>query len=77
MSTIKLAELRIIDRVMGMEGGYVLDFSDRTFAQFFDQEMGVDIDNEVWHGNGTSKAKRLRAMTPKRRRCCAPLMTTG
>ena len=47
MSTIKPAELRIIDRVMGMEGGYVLDFSDRTFAQFFDQEMGVDIDNEV------------------------------
>ncbi|MHB0734248.1 MAG: hypothetical protein DI601_06415 [Azospirillum brasilense] len=61
MSSIKPAELRIIDRVMGMEGGYVLDFSDRTFAQFFDKEMGVDIDNKAWHGNGTSKAKRLRA----------------
>ena len=61
MSSIKPAELRIIERVMSMESGYVLDFSNRTFAQFFDAEMGVDIDHQSWHGNGSSKANRLRA----------------
>ena len=39
MATAKNARIRsmgipIIDRVFGMEGGYVLDFSNRTFADF-------------------------------------------
>ena len=28
-------DIPIIDRMFGMEGGYVLDFSNRTFANFF------------------------------------------
>ncbi len=43
-----------------MEGGYVLDFSDRTFGGFFQETFGVDIDDERWQADGTSKAKRLR-----------------
>ena len=35
-------DIPIIDRVFGMEGGYVLDFSNRTFADFFHQELGVN-----------------------------------
>jgi hypothetical protein len=61
MSTLKPAELRIVERILGMGQGYVLDFSNRTFAEFFDNEMGVDIDDQRWNGNGTSKANRLRA----------------
>ena len=40
---IRPVDMRIIDRVFGMEGGYVLDFSNRTFAEFFHEELGVDI----------------------------------
>ena len=61
MASITPTELRIISRVLGMEEGYVLDFSNQTFAEFFDAEMGVDIEAQVWQGNGTSKGKRLRA----------------
>jgi hypothetical protein len=43
-----------------MEGGYVLDFSDRTMASFFNDELNVDIYDERYALNGTSKAKRLR-----------------
>ena len=53
-------DIPVIDRVFGMEGGYVLDFSNRTFADFFHEELGVDIDNPCWAAQGGSKAKRLR-----------------
>ena len=43
-----------------MEGGYVLDFSNRTFAGFFREELGIDIDDPGWAVYGESKAKRLR-----------------
>ncbi|APV52285.1 hypothetical protein BWI17_04330 [Betaproteobacteria bacterium GR16-43] len=43
-----------------MGGGYVLDFSDRTFAEFFSDELSVDIDDPRYRGGGDSKAKRLR-----------------
>ena len=49
----------IIDRVFGMEGGYVLDFSNRTFANFFHEELGVDIYDDRWAAQGSSKANRL------------------
>ena len=40
--------------------GYVLDFSDRTFGQFFRDKIGVNIDDPKWERLGTSKGKRLR-----------------
>ncbi|TNC49047.1 DUF3644 domain-containing protein [Rubellimicrobium rubrum] len=40
--------------------GYVLDFSDRTFSQFFATELDVDIDDPVFARDGGSKGKRLR-----------------
>jgi len=52
--------MRLIDDLFDMGSGYVLDFSDRTFAGFFDTELGVDIDRPCYRAEGTSKAKRLR-----------------
>ena len=53
-------DMPIINRVFGMESGYVLDFSNRTFAEFFHDELDVDIDDPRWAAEGGSKAKRLR-----------------
>ena len=44
-----------------MASGYVLDFSDRTFAQFFKENAGINIYDDRYKYNGGSKAKRLRA----------------
>lgn len=52
--------MRLIADLFGMGGGYVLDFSDRTFAEFFVDELNVDIDDAKFEVEGTSKAKRLR-----------------
>lgn len=48
----------LVDFVRGR--GYVLDFSDRTFSQFFAKELGVDIYDDNYADFGTSKGKRLR-----------------
>ena len=58
--TIRTIDMRLIDDLFGMGGGYVLDFSDRTFAAFFAEELGINIDEPEYNAEGTSKAKRLR-----------------
>ncbi len=40
--------------------GYVLNFNDKTFAEFF-REHGINIEANKYHINGRSKMKRLRA----------------
>lgn len=55
--TVSAMDLRAVEDVFGMGSGYVLDFSNRTFAEFF-ADLGIDIDHEFPEG---SKANRLRA----------------
>ncbi|HEX7728200.1 MAG TPA: abortive infection family protein [Terracidiphilus sp.] len=62
MPRLKLSEIETIDEAMntGNGAGYVLTFSDRTFAAYFQDEFGIDIDHERYRGGGSSKGKRLR-----------------
>ena len=57
---IRAVDIPILDKVFGMEGGFVLDFTDQTFADFFRDELQVDIEDPHWAIQGRSKAKRLR-----------------
>ena len=57
---IRSMDISIIDKVFAMESGLVLDFVNRTFAEFFREDLGVDIDDPRWAVLGQSKAKRLR-----------------
>ncbi len=50
---------RLLDFVRGP--GYVLDFSDRTFAEFFASELDIDIEDQRFCVDGGSKGRRLRA----------------
>lgn len=60
MSNIRSVDMMLLDDLFEMGGGYVLNFSDRTFARFFAEELNVDIDDPSYRRNGGSKAKRLR-----------------
>ncbi|WP_255467936.1 restriction endonuclease [Reyranella sp. CPCC 100927] len=51
----------MIDELFGMSSGYVLDFTNRTFADFFYREVGVDIYDDAYAIYGSSKGKHLRA----------------
>ncbi|SMC25717.1 Restriction endonuclease [Andreprevotia lacus DSM 23236] len=57
---IRSIDMLFLDDVFDMGSGYVLNFSDRTFAGFFAEELNIDIDDPVYARNGGSKAKRLR-----------------
>ncbi len=56
----KASEMRFIDDIFESGGGWVLDFSNRTFAEFFEDELDTNIDDPRWYGGGDSKGKRLR-----------------
>lgn len=60
MGNIGSIDMMFLDDVFGMGGGYVLNFSDRTFSEFFREELQIDIDDPLYAHNGGSKAKRLR-----------------
>lgn len=60
MSDLTSSEKRKLERLLGMGGGYVLDFSNRTFAEFVEESVRRDIyDARYEYGSG-SKANRLR-----------------
>lgn len=62
MSSLSVADKVLLEAALGMSGGYVLDFSNDSFAAFF-RDLDVDIcDNERYPGFGDSKANRLRAL---------------
>ena len=59
MAEIGAFERRKLEKLLGMGSGYVLDFSDRTYAGFF-IDFRVDIDAPQFRTGGDSKAKRMR-----------------
>lgn len=61
MPPIRPIDMSTLNQIFAMEQGYVLDFSDRTMGEFFAQELNIDIDDQRYRLEGTSKAKRLRS----------------
>lgn len=61
MSSLRSIELSLVDDIFrGGERGYVLDFSNRTFGDFFARELDINIDAPEYAVDGVSKGKRLR-----------------
>ncbi len=60
MSSLSDVEKRYLERLLDMGSGYVLDFSDPTFGEFF-RKYNVHIHGPSYQNYGTSKAKKLRA----------------
>ncbi len=87
MSSLSIADRRNFEKFLDMSGGYVLNFSDRTFGEFVLEAVGLDIHAEKYTGAGTSKAKKLRSfwqlepdyivgkLLLELIDCCAPLDT--
>lgn len=67
MSSLRTIDLTVVDDLVNFVRGrgYVLDFSDHSFSQFFATELDVDIDDPTYAENGGSKGKRLRCFLQK------------
>lgn len=61
VSDLSLIERTRLERLFGMGSGYVLDFSNRTFAEFIVESTGRDIYSGKYEYGSGSKANRLRA----------------
>ncbi len=61
MSSLLAEERRVLEEFLGMSGGYVLNFSDRTFGEFVLESVDLDIHSDKYTADGTSKAKKLRS----------------
>jgi hypothetical protein len=60
MSSLRAIDRRHLETLLGMAGGYVLDFTDATFGEFFRDYGPIEIHSEKYASAGTSKANKLR-----------------
>lgn len=60
MAVLSTVDMKLVDLLFGMYGGYVLDFSNSTYAAFFLNDVGLDIYDDTYATYGDSKGKRLR-----------------
>jgi len=61
MSDLTFLEKAKLEKMFDMGGGYVLDFSNRTLAEFVAESTGRDIYDAKHNYASGSKANRLRA----------------
>jgi hypothetical protein len=61
VSDLTPIEKRTLERALGMGSGYVLHFSNRTFAEFFLDSFRIDIYEAKYDYGSGSKANRMRA----------------
>lgn len=59
MSDLSYSDKTILENAFNMHTGYVLNFSDNTFSDFF-ATFGININDKKYCEKGTSKANRLR-----------------
>ena len=60
MSGLNESDKRYLEQLLGMQNGYVLNYSDVTFGSLFARH-NVDIHSPQYRKYGTSKANKLRA----------------
>ena len=60
MSSLSDIDKRYLESILDMGGGYVLDYTDGTFGEFF-RKHRVNIHGTKYRTYGTSKAKKLRS----------------
>ncbi|MFZ5495497.1 MAG: restriction endonuclease [Verrucomicrobiota bacterium] len=65
MSGLTHLEKQKLERELGMSGGYVLQFTNRTFEEFFREVVGVAIYDAQFSSGSGSKANRVRAFWQK------------
>lgn len=59
MSRLSITDKTFLEAVLKMGGGYVLDFTNSSIGQFFD-DLGLNIFDDQYAEYGTSKAQRVR-----------------
>jgi hypothetical protein len=59
MANLRSLDMMTVDDLF-IKDGYVLKFSDATYAVFFAEELNININDQKYYAEGGSKGKRLR-----------------
>jgi len=62
MSSLVTNEKQVLEKLFQMGSGYVLNFSDRTFGEFFKDDVSIDIYDAKYNYASGSKANRMRGL---------------
>jgi hypothetical protein len=65
MADLNRNEKLKLEKLFEMEGGWVLDFSNRTLSNFVYETLNIDLYSDRFSVFGDSKAKRIRAIWQK------------
>ena len=60
MASLNTNDKQLLEKLFHMGNGYVLNFSDRTMAEFFHDDLRIDIYDERYNYASGSKANRMR-----------------
>ena len=60
MSSLTDIDKHYLEKILSMSGGYVMDYTDATFGEFFRRHR-VDIHGQKYRTYGDSKAKKMRS----------------
>jgi hypothetical protein len=60
MASLNTNDKHVLEKLFQMNSGYVLNFGDRSMAEFFRDDVGVDIFNPKYNYASGSKANRIR-----------------
>jgi hypothetical protein len=60
MATLNTNEKQVLEKLLQMGDGYVLNFSDRTFGEFFKDDVQIEIYDPRYNYASGSKANRMR-----------------
>ena len=62
MANLNYRDKKLFEELLQMQGGYVLDFTNHSFQEFFSGDFNIDIYSDKYHtGPSRSKANLLRA----------------
>jgi len=65
MATLNFNEKQILEKYLEMKDGFVLDFYNSSFHDFFQSTFNINIYLDKYNESGDSKAKRMRTFWKK------------
>ena len=65
MADLTFSDKQILENLLEMKNGYVLDLSNGSFQEIVYDATGIDINSEKYQDHGTSKANLLRSFWAK------------
>ena len=66
MANLSTTDKQILEKLFQMAGGYILNFTNQTFSEFFRDDLRIEIYNSKYNYASCSKANLMRILDERR-----------